>query len=125
VLQYISPADEFLFLPYEAAQGDSAWHKFEDIGFSRDPMSASFLAGSPPNPGSSGSPSNTLHDPYYPDLEPVEHTNVTQLDLDETFWWVWMVSQAGEETAERKRVFGHSCLIEIETGDGTWFVLEE
>ncbi|KAF2437433.1 hypothetical protein P171DRAFT_459206 [Karstenula rhodostoma CBS 690.94] len=36
------------------------------------------------------------------DLDPGELASITHLDLDDTFWWVWMTSLASEETTERK-----------------------
>ncbi|KAF2085637.1 hypothetical protein K490DRAFT_17411, partial [Saccharata proteae CBS 121410] len=57
-------------------------------------------------------------------MEPGELASITQFDLDETFWWVWMTSLAGEEPNERKAVFGRCALIET-TMAGRWLVMEE
>lgn len=59
------------------------------------------------------------------DLEPGELASITQFDLDETFWWVWMTSLASEEPTERKAVFGRCTLIETRIGGGRWLVMEE
>lgn len=58
-------------------------------------------------------------------LEPGELASITQFDLDETFWWVWMTSLAGEEPVERKAVFGRCALIETEIYGAKWLVMEE
>ena len=58
------------------------------------------------------------------DLEPGELASINALDLDDAFWWVWMSSLAGEETLERKAVFGRCALIETTIG-GAWLVVEE
>jgi len=59
------------------------------------------------------------------DLEPGELASITQFDLDETFWWVWMTSLAGEETTERKAAFGRCTLIETRIPGAKWLVMEE
>jgi len=58
-------------------------------------------------------------------LEPGELASINYLDLDETFWWVWMMSLASEEPAGRKAVFGRCAMIETEIGDGRWLIIEE
>jgi hypothetical protein len=58
-------------------------------------------------------------------LEPGELASINQFDLDETFWWVWMTSLAGEETSERKSVFGRCALIETQIQGARWLVVEE
>lgn len=58
-------------------------------------------------------------------LEPGELASIAQFDLDETFWWVWMTSLAGEETTERKAVFGRCALIETQIPGARWLVMEE
>ena len=60
-----------------------------------------------------------------PDLEPGELARITNLDLDDAFWWVWMTSLAGEETTERKSAFGRCALVETNVKGGKWLVLEE
>lgn len=59
------------------------------------------------------------------DLEPGELASITQFDLDETFWWVWMTSLASEETTERKAAFGRCTLIETRIPGAKWLVMEE
>jgi hypothetical protein len=59
------------------------------------------------------------------DLEPGELASITNFDLDETFWWVWMISLASEETTERKAAFGRCTLIETRIPGGKWLVIEE
>ncbi len=58
-------------------------------------------------------------------LEPGELASINALDLDDAFWWVWITSLAGEETLERKAVFGRCALIETTINGGTWLVIEE
>ena len=57
-------------------------------------------------------------------LEPGELASITAFLLDDTFWWVWMTSLAGEETAERKAAFGRCALVEVNFS-GQWLVMEE
>ncbi|GME25399.1 hypothetical protein GTA08_BOTSDO02402 [Neofusicoccum parvum] len=59
------------------------------------------------------------------DLEPGELASVSHVDLDETFWWVWMTSLAIEEPNERKAVFGRCALLETNISGGKWLILEE
>jgi len=59
------------------------------------------------------------------DLDPGELASITRFDLDDTFWWVWMTSLAGEETAERKAAFGRCTLIETKIPGAKWLVMEE
>ncbi|KAI9687074.1 MAG: hypothetical protein M1822_002484 [Bathelium mastoideum] len=58
-------------------------------------------------------------------LEPGELASITHFDLDETFWWVWMTSLAGEEPDTRKAAFGRCALIETKLGSAKWLVMEE
>lgn len=58
-------------------------------------------------------------------LEPGELASITQFDLDDTFWWVWMTSLAAEEPTERKAVFGRCALIETRISGARWLVMEE
>lgn len=58
------------------------------------------------------------------DLEPGELASINALQLDDAFWWVWITSLAGEETLQRKAVFGRCALIETTFG-GAWLVIEE
>ena len=57
-------------------------------------------------------------------LEPGELASINALELDDAFWWVWITSLAGEETLQRKAVFGRCALIETVIG-GAWLVIEE
>ncbi|KAF2277430.1 uncharacterized protein EI97DRAFT_291834 [Westerdykella ornata] len=59
------------------------------------------------------------------DLEPGELASITQFDLDETFWWVWMTSLAAEEPTGRKAVFGRCTLLETRISGAKWLVMEE
>jgi hypothetical protein len=59
------------------------------------------------------------------DLEPGELASIAQFDLDETFWWVWMISLASEETTDRKAAFGRCALIETRIPGAKWLVMEE
>ena len=58
-------------------------------------------------------------------LEPGELASITTFELDDTFWWVWITSLAGEESLERKAVFGRCALIETDIRGGRWLVMEE
>lgn len=58
-------------------------------------------------------------------LEPGELASITKFDLDDSFWWVWITSLAGEEFAERKATFGRCALVETIIRGGRWLVMEE
>ena len=58
-------------------------------------------------------------------LAPGELAAITNVNLDDTFWWVWMTSLAGEEPAERKAVFGRCAVIETDIRSGKWLIMEE
>ena len=58
-------------------------------------------------------------------LEPGELANINKFDLDDSFWWVWITSLAGEETVERKAAFGRCALVETVIRGGRWLVMEE
>lgn len=58
-------------------------------------------------------------------LEPGELASIVRFDLDDSFWWVWITSLAGEETPERKAAFGRCALIETVIRGGRWLVMEE
>ncbi|GKZ84516.1 hypothetical protein AnigIFM56816_009849 [Aspergillus niger] len=60
-----------------------------------------------------------------PSMEPGELASITTLDLDDSFWWVWISSLAGEEPVSRKAVFGRCALLETVIKDTKWLVLEE
>ena len=59
------------------------------------------------------------------DLEPGELASIARLDLDDSFWWVWISSLAGEEPTSRKAVFGRCALIETVLKSGRWMIMEE
>lgn len=58
-------------------------------------------------------------------LEPGELASIEKLDLDDSFWWVWISSLAGEEPTSRKAVFGRCALIETVLSNGKWMIMEE
>lgn len=58
-------------------------------------------------------------------LEPGELASIARLDLDDSFWWVWITSLAGEEPPERKAAFGRCALVETIIPHGRWLVMEE
>ncbi|KAG9237347.1 hypothetical protein BJ875DRAFT_438507 [Amylocarpus encephaloides] len=58
-------------------------------------------------------------------LEPGELASINRFDLDDSFWWVWITSLAGEETPARKSAFGRCALIETVIRNGRWLVMEE
>lgn len=58
-------------------------------------------------------------------LEPGELASINKLDLDDSFWWVWISSLAGEEPTSRKAVFGRCALIETIIKGGKWMIMEE
>ncbi|KAF3388008.1 Morphogenesis-related protein MSB1 [Talaromyces pinophilus] len=60
-----------------------------------------------------------------PNLEPGELASITVLDIDDSFWWVWISSLSGEEPASRKAVFGRCALLETVISGAKWLVLEE
>lgn len=60
-----------------------------------------------------------------PNLEPGELASITVLDLDDSFWWVWISSLSGEEPTSRKAVFGRCALLETVISGAKWLVLEE
>ncbi|KAL8994862.1 MAG: hypothetical protein Q9169_005283 [Polycauliona sp. 2 TL-2023] len=58
-------------------------------------------------------------------LEPAELASINTIFFDEVFWWVWISSLAGEESPDRKAVFGRCALLETNIRGGKWLVLEE
>lgn len=59
------------------------------------------------------------------DVEQGELASINRVDLDDSFWWVWMNSLAPEETPERKSAFGRCAVIETIIKNGRWLVFEE
>lgn len=60
-----------------------------------------------------------------PELEPAELASINTLDMDDSFWWVWITSLSGDEPISRKAVFGRCALLETKIRDTKWLVLEE
>jgi len=58
-------------------------------------------------------------------LEPAELASISTLDLDDSFWWVWITSLSGDEPLARKAVFGRVALLETVIRQTKWLVLEE
>ncbi|KAJ5884914.1 hypothetical protein N7495_009424 [Penicillium taxi] len=58
-------------------------------------------------------------------LEPAELASINTLDLDDSFWWVWITSLSADEPAARKAVFGRCTLVETVIRQTKWLVLEE
>jgi len=108
-----------------------SWADFLSSGFPNDPNTSGVLL--PPDkqlpPLQSGrghsSQSHVRNGFHNEQLEPGELASINRFDLDETFWWVWMTSLAGEETPERKAVFGRCALIETHIPRAPWLVIEE
>lgn len=61
----------------------------------------------------------------FSNLEPGELASINSIYYDDSFWWVWISSLAGEETTERKAVFGRCALIETTMRGGKWLIMEE
>lgn len=60
-----------------------------------------------------------------PKLDPGELASIARVNVDDSFWWVWISSLASEEPTSRKAVFGRCALIETVLPDGQWMVMEE
>lgn len=58
-------------------------------------------------------------------LDQGELASITSLRLDDSFWWVWITSLAGEEPDSRKAVFGRCALVETVIDGAKWLILEE
>lgn len=108
-----------------------SWADFLSSGFPNDPNNTGVLLPPdkqlPPLQAARGHSSqshvrNGFHDD---NLEPGELARIDRFSLDETFWWVWMTSLAGEETPERKAVFGRCALVETQIPRAPWLVIEE
>lgn len=107
-----------------------SWADFLSSGFPNDPNNTSVLL--PPDKqlpplqaGRGHSSQSHVRNGFGDSLEPGELASINRFDLDETFWWVWMTSLAGEETPERKAVFGRCALIETQIPRAPWLVIEE
>lgn len=71
------------------------------------------------------SQSHKRHLDAEPSLEPAELASINTLDLDDSFWWVWITSLSGDEPSTRKAVFGRCALLETVIRNTKWLVLEE
>lgn len=105
-----------------------SWADFLSSGFSEDdvaktPTTLSLPSDQrlPPLGSRTQTPMNGADD----NLAPGELAAITDVDLDDAFWWVWMTSLAGEEPAERKGVFGRCALVETSIQNGKWLIMEE
>ncbi|KAJ9615524.1 multicopy suppressor of a budding defect [Cladophialophora chaetospira] len=58
-------------------------------------------------------------------LDPGELASITKINMDDSFWWVWISSLASEEPTSRKAVFGRCALIETRFSYDKWMVMEE
>lgn len=109
-----------------------SWADFLSSGFveeSTSPAQAQLFLPSdkilPPIDLDGRAKSSQSHKTASNELEPGELASINAIDLDDAFWWVWITSLAGEETTERKSVFGRCALIETDISGGTWLVIEE
>ena len=109
-----------------------SWADFLSSGFVEEPSSPPqaplFLPPDkilPPIDLGGRARSSQSHKAASNELEPGELASINAIDLDDAFWWVWITSLAGEETTERKSVFGRCALIETSISGGTWLVIEE
>ena len=112
-----------------------SWADFMSSGFAdgsgmKGPMAPMLLPPDkilPPLEAVRGQSSQSHRKPLDSDstLEPAELASITTLDLDDSFWWVWISSLAGEEPAVRKAVFGRCALLETVLRGAKWLVLEE
>ncbi|KIW65224.1 hypothetical protein PV04_07500 [Phialophora macrospora] len=58
-------------------------------------------------------------------LDPGELASIAKVNVDDSFWWVWISSLAPEEPTSRKAVFGRCALIETKFQFDKWMVMEE
>ncbi|EME79030.1 uncharacterized protein MYCFIDRAFT_105741, partial [Pseudocercospora fijiensis CIRAD86] len=105
-----------------------SWADFLSSGFSDDGSAKSPTLLYPPAqvlpPLGSRASSPGLYTGDNEHLAPGELAAITNVELDDAFWWVWMTSLAGEEPSDRKAVFGRCALIET-TINGAWLIMEE
>lgn len=112
-----------------------SWADFMSSGFSdetnlKDPVGPLLLPPDkvlPPITASRGqsSQSHKRSLDSEPTLEPAELASINTLDMDDSFWWVWITSLSGDEPTSRKAVFGRCALLETVIRDTKWLVLEE
>lgn len=108
-----------------------SWADFLSSGFIDEPTSPAPLLLPPDKilpPFNTRAGSSQSHQPRLESnstLEPGELASITRFDLDDSFWWVWISSLAGEETVDRKASFGRCALIETTIPGGRWLLMEE
>ncbi|KAJ5929981.1 hypothetical protein N7466_005474 [Penicillium verhagenii] len=112
-----------------------SWADFMSSGFSDDnplknPVGPLLLPPDkvlPPIAASRGQSSQSHRRTLAPEpaLEPAELASISSLDLDDSFWWVWITSLSGDEPSSRKAVFGRCALLETVIRGTKWLVLEE
>lgn len=106
-----------------------SWGDFLSSGFADDDITKAPPALSLPSDNVLpfiGSRAQTSHNSTSDEnLAPGELAAVTNVELDDAFWWVWMTSLAGEEPSDRKAVFGRCALIETNIMNGRWLIMEE
>lgn len=112
-----------------------SWADFMSAGFGEEKSSRApppplllppdkVLPPIPTDRGQSSQSHKRTLDPETPP-EPGELASIITLDLDDSFWWVWVSSLAGEEPVARKAVFGRCTLIETIIKNAKWLILEE
>ena len=111
-----------------------SWADFLSAGFVENENKAATPMLLPPdqqlppissNPRGHSSQSHRRQPDNQSQLEPGELASIDRLDLDDSFWWVWISSLAGEEPTSRKAAFGRCALIETIVQGGKWMVMEE
>ena len=111
-----------------------SWADFLSAGFVENENKAATPMLLPPdkqlppissNPRGHSSQSHRRQPDNQSQLEPGELASIDRLDLDDSFWWVWISSLAGEEPTSRKAAFGRCALIETVVQGGKWMVMEE
>ncbi|EXJ56731.1 hypothetical protein A1O7_07075 [Cladophialophora yegresii CBS 114405] len=76
-------------------------------------------------PRGQSSQSHRRHLDMQQNLDPGELASITKVNVDDSFWWVWISSLAPEEPTSRKAVFGRCALIETKFHFDNWMVMEE
>ncbi|EMC95004.1 hypothetical protein BAUCODRAFT_577524 [Baudoinia panamericana UAMH 10762] len=108
-----------------------SWADFLSAGFSDDDIAKSPTSLSLPSDRVLPPIGSRTHTPSHAvngagdDLAPGEMAAITDVELDDAFWWVWMTSLSSEEPADRKAVFGRCALIETTVLHGRWLIMEE
>jgi len=105
-----------------------SWADFLSSGFAEDEQKTPTLL-MPPNQVLPPLGSRAQTPSYIPgndeNVSEGELAAIVDINLDDAFWWVWMISLANEEPAERKAVFGRCAVIETSIMHGRWLVMEE